>query len=92
MSMEELEKAIRMAFEAYEKKYGADAKFDEGDEFVTVLNNCSLVISLKNGKLETRFIGGKPLQIDLTLKIYEREEAEGGKVNEPRNIDRAAHP
>ena len=74
--MEELEKAIRMAFAAFEEKFGKDAKFDEGDEFVTVLNNCTLIISLKNGKLEHRFIGGKPLEIDFTLSIYEGEGAE----------------
>ena len=74
--MEELEKAIRLAFAAFDEKYGPDTRFDEGDEFVTVLNNCSLIISLKNGKLEPRFIGGKPLEIDLTLSIYERESEE----------------
>ena len=86
--MEELDKAIRMAFEAYKEKFGKDEKFDEGDEFVTVLNNCSLIISLKNGKLETRFIGGKPLEIDLTLKIY---EPEGGMTYQQSYFDGQTH-
>ena len=72
--MEELAKAIKMAMEKFSEEFGDDAKLEDGDEFVTVFNNCVLVISLENGKVSTHFIGGKPYVIDMTLNIYESEE------------------
>lgn len=38
-----------------------------------VMNNCVLVISLQDATLKYDFIGGKPLQVDHTLRIYESE-------------------
>lgn len=72
--MEDIQKAVELAFVAFKERYGADAKIEEGDQIVFVLNNCTLIISLNDGNLKEEFIGGKPLQVDHTLKIYESED------------------
>lgn len=72
----ELDEAVGKAFEEFKKEFGEDAKLEEGGEFVTVLNNAVLVISLEAGTLKTKFIGGKPFKVDMTLKIYEGSDGE----------------
>lgn len=72
--MEDLSLAIELAIKAFKEKFGENAKLEDGDEIVFELNNCVLIISLNDGKLEERFIGGKPLRVDHTLKIYESED------------------
>ena len=71
--MEELATAIELAMEKFNEEFG-EGSLEDGDEFVTVFNNCVLIISLENGKVSTHFIGGKPYVIDMTLSIYESEE------------------
>lgn len=71
--MEELKTAIELAMGKFNEEFGEGA-LEDGDEFVTVFNNCVLVISLEDGKIETRFIGGKPYEVDMTLSFYESEE------------------
>ena len=71
--MEELATAIELAMEKFNEEFGEGA-FEDGDEFVTVFNNCVLIISLENGHIQTKFIGGKPYEVDMTLNIYESEE------------------
>lgn len=72
--MEEIRQAIELAMQKFKEEYGEDEKLEDGDEFVTVFNNCILIISLENGNLKTNFIGGKPFEVDMTLKIYESED------------------
>lgn len=69
--VEELSQAINLAMEKFKDKYGEDEKLEDGDEFVTVFNNCVLIISFENRKLSTKFIGGKPCEVDMALNIYE---------------------
>lgn len=74
--MEELVQAINLAMQKFKEECGEDEKLEDGDEFVTVFNNCVLIISLEDGRLGTKFIGGKPFYADMTLSIYESEETE----------------
>ena len=62
-----------LTMEQFKQEYGDDAKLEDGDEIVAVLNNCALIISLENGELKTRFIGGKPYYIDRSLSIYRED-------------------
>ena len=71
--MEELATAIELAMEKFNEEFGEGA-FEDGDEFVTVFNNCVLIISFENGHISTKVIGGKPYEVDMTLNIYESEE------------------
>lgn len=60
--MEQIQNAVLAAFEEFKKEFGENAKLEEGDEFVTVFNNCTL---------REWFIGGKPYRVDMSLAIYE---------------------
>ena len=71
--MEELQKAIKLAMEKFSEE-SRKCELEDGDEFVTVFNNCVLIISLENGNLLTKFIGGKPYEVDMTLSLYGSEE------------------
>lgn len=66
--MEEIQKAIKLATEKWGEEFGT---LEDGDEFVTVFHNCVLIISLKDGNFQAKFIGGKPYEVDLTLSIFE---------------------
>lgn len=72
--MEEIGQAIELAMQKFKEEFGEDEKLEEGDEFVTIFNNCVLIISFENGKLQTKFIGGRPFEVDMALKIYGDEE------------------
>lgn len=69
--MEQIQNAVLAAFEEFKKEFGENAKLEEGDEFVTVFNNCTLIISIEDGTLREWFIGGKPYRVDMSLAIYE---------------------
>lgn len=71
--LKQLDEAVNAAFTEFKKEFGQDVKLEDGDEFVTVFNNAALVISLEDNTLKTKFIGGKPYQVDMTLAIYEGE-------------------
>lgn len=70
--MEQLQEVIVKAIEIFKKRYNAE-KLEDGDEFVTILNNCTLVICYEDGNLQTRFIGGEVFKIDESLDIYEED-------------------
>lgn len=74
--LKQLDEAVGRAFDEFRKEFGEDAKLENGDEFVTVLNNAVLIISLENGTLKTKFIGGAPFKVDMTLEIYEGSDEE----------------
>lgn len=67
--MDEINKAIKFAMQEFHKEYGENAKLEDGKEFVTIFNNCVLILSLNGNELGVHFIGGKPLRADLTLSI-----------------------
>ena len=74
--LKQLDEAVGRAFDEFRKEFGEDAKLENGDEFVTVLNNAVLIISLENRTLKTKFIGGAPFKVNMTLKIYEGSDEE----------------
>lgn len=80
--LKQLDEAVNAAFTEFKKEFGQDVKLEDGDEFVTVFNNAALVISLEDNTLKTKFIGGKPYQVDMTLAIYEGEYEGEGEKNE----------
>lgn len=71
--LEEIYKAINIAMTKFLEDTGKE-ELEDGDEFITVFNNCSLYIVKEDNNLQTRFIGGKPYEADLTLSAYEENE------------------
>ena len=67
--LKQLDEAIGAAFSELKKELGEDVKLEEGSEFVTVFNNAVLVIGVENHTLHTKFIGGKPYQVNMALAI-----------------------
>lgn len=53
--------------------YGDDFAFEEGDEFVFSLKNCSLYIAVEEGTLKTKFIGDKVIDLDISCPLYDEE-------------------
>ena len=71
-----IEEAVKAAFEKFEEDYGKGTGLKDGDEFVTVFNNAVLVVSLDGGTLRTKFLGGKPYYVDMTLAVYASDGGE----------------
>lgn len=69
--LKQLDDAVKAAFAEFKKEFGEDVNFEDGDEFVTIFNNATLIVSLEDNTLKTKFIGGKPYKVDMTLEIYE---------------------
>ena len=69
--LKQLDDAVKAAFAEFKKEFGEDVNFEDGDEFVTIFNNATLIVSLEDNTLKTKFIGGKAYKVDMTLEIYE---------------------
>ena len=68
--MEELNNIIELAAKKYLEKYGEDAKMEEGEEQVFLLENGTLVLSIDNGEIKVKLIGGAPIKLDVGLSIF----------------------
>lgn len=71
--MNDIQTAIELASLAFKEKFGEDVKLEEGDEVVFQFNNCVLIMGIENNNLKEKFIGGLPIMVNHTLKIYESE-------------------
>lgn len=69
--------AVNAAFAEYKKEFGENTKITDGTEFVTVFNNCAMIVRAESDTLKTEFIGGKPYQVDMSLAIYDEVEKNG---------------
>lgn len=69
--------AVNAAFAEYKKEFGENVQITDGTEFVTVFNNCALIVRAEGDTLKTEFIGGKPYQVDMSLAIYDEVEKNG---------------
>ena len=62
---------MEKAVQKLKEMYGDDFKFEEGDEFVFSLKNCSLYIALEEECLKTKFIGDKVIDLDISCPLYD---------------------
>lgn len=72
--MDNVCKAAIAAINEFEKEHGAGAKLEDGEEFVTVFNDCVLVIGMEEGDLQVKYIAGKPYNVDMTVGFTEESE------------------
>lgn len=68
--MNEFNTMIDLAINEFKKEYGTDEKLEEGDEFVAVFNNCSLIIGIEDNELKIKLVGGKPYRINYTCSFF----------------------
>lgn len=68
--MKDIQSAFGLAMQAFHDEFGKDARIEEGDEIVFKFNNCVLIISLNNGELGVKYIGGRPIVIDYSVPIF----------------------
>lgn len=69
--MDNVNKAIMAAMNEFEKEYGEGAKIEDEDEFVTVFNDCVLIIGMEDKKPQFKFIAGKPYIVDMNVGFKE---------------------
>lgn len=72
--MGDIDNAVKAAIQAFKEQFGEGTKLDDGDQVVFLFNNCVMIMSLEEGTVKEEFIGGLPVKVDYTLKIYESEE------------------
>ena len=72
--MEEISKAIELAMQKFREEFGEDESLEDGDEFVTVFNNCVLILGVEDRELKVKFVGGKPYKVDFSLSLYGSED------------------
>ena len=61
---------------AYEREYGEDAVFEDGETQVFILNDCTVIISKDGDTLRSIFTGDKPIKVDCTTGLYEVKQNE----------------
>lgn len=71
--MDEFNTMVDLAINELKKEYGADSKLEEGDEFITVFNNCSLILGVEDNELKIKLVGGKPYRVDYTCSFLIEE-------------------
>lgn len=69
--MDEMNKAIGLAMKRFKEEFGENATLKEGEQFVTVFNNCTLVLEIEGGEFKIQFLGSKPYKVDYTVDIFE---------------------
>lgn len=69
-----MDKLMEKVLDAFNREFGENARFEEGDELVFELNDCSLILSLENGTLRTKILGNKPIKVDYSTGFYGSEE------------------
>lgn len=62
---------INILLDAYEKEYGEDVKFSEGDVQIFELNDCMIILSLEDRILKTQIIGDKPIKVDYETGFFQ---------------------
>ena len=72
--VDQINQAVNAAMKEWKKKYGEDEKLEDGDEFVTVFNDATLILGLEDSNIQVKFLLGQPFKVDMTLGISEEEE------------------
>lgn len=69
-----MDKLMEKVLDAFNRKFGEDAKIEDGDKLVFELNDCTLILSYEDGTLREEIIGNKPIKVDYTTGFYGSEE------------------
>ena len=62
---------LSILIDAFKREYGEDEKINDGDIVVFALNDCTVILSLKDAKVKTEIIGNKPIKVNYTTGYFE---------------------
>lgn len=69
-----MNKMAKLAMAEVRKKHGEDAGLKEGDEFVTVFNDCVFMLGIENGNITMSVKMGKPFFVNKTIDLFNESE------------------
>lgn len=67
---------MKKIFEAYENEYGKGEKLQDGEMQVFLLQDCTVVLSLNDGKLGVKVTADKPIKCDFASGMFKETESE----------------
>lgn len=66
--------AFKLFTESFKKQYGKASTLETGNKIIAIFNNCAMLVSVDgNNHMETKFIEGKPLEINANLNLFINE-------------------
>lgn len=68
-----MDKLMEKVMDAFNREFGDDSRFEEGDTLVFELNDCTLILSREDNTLKSEIIGNKPIKVDYSTGFYESE-------------------
>ena len=68
--------SLSIFMQKFKEEFGESAKLEEDDEFVTCFANGVMIVSVSNGTMGIKMIGGKAYQSDYEVPVYKNEFAE----------------
>lgn len=63
-------------FKAYENKYGKGEKIQDGETQVFLLQDCTVVLTLDDGKLSVNVTADPPIKCDFASGIFKEMKSE----------------
>lgn len=63
-------------FEAYENEYGEGEKIQDGETQVFLLQDCTVTLTLGDGKLSVNVTANPPIKCDFASGIFKKMESE----------------
>lgn len=62
---------VDVLLDAYQREYGENEKFNEGEVQIFELNDCTIILSLEDRTLKTQIIGDKPIKVDYETGFFQ---------------------
>ena len=56
--------------DAFHREYGEEAKFEEGETHIFILNDCSVIMGVEGGEIKVKVLGDKPIKVDCTTGFF----------------------
>ena len=67
---------MKKIFEKFREEYGNDAKLEDGEMQVFLLQDCTVVLSLNDGELGVKVTADKPIKCDFASGLFVTETEE----------------
>ena len=61
---------LEKIFAVFKREYGQDAEMEEGETQVFVLDDCTVVLSFANERLDVKVTADKPIKCDFSSGLF----------------------